>query len=477
MKKQRKLRRRLYSLLLCLLAVAVAVAAVAVGDLLESRYAWRADLSFNSVTTQSETTLALLRGLTRDVRAYAVYSEGNELADLSALLDRYQAATPHFTWSRESLGRNPLLLQWASDDVNDSAVNSDCLILRCEETNRTRVLTWSDYVGYGYNAETGGYEYVGLTYEKALSEAILYVTTDELPRVQILTGHGEMTESETAALTAHLTSANYETVWVNLRTGAELDPAAPLMILSPAMDADESEIAQLTAFAQAGGAVFVTVDFTDPDALPNLYAFYRLYGVQPLAGAVLADEGDRASYYGSIAELTPTLLTGSDAIAPLKQAGADFLIMAPARALEIVGTESADLLIDPVLESAAGAARLRSGDGEQDLVQEHAGPYTLAVLCDRAFPDGTRSRAFFIGNSGMFLDEQIYALTYSGELLLQVMQHLRGSAPVSLDIAPRSAARTPLDARGSAVPVILLTVPPLLIAVLAVAILLPRRYL
>ena len=55
---------------------------------------------------------------------------------LIALLNRYQARTPHITWSQVNLTRNPLLLQLASSYGDDSAVNSDCLIIRCEETGR-----------------------------------------------------------------------------------------------------------------------------------------------------------------------------------------------------------------------------------------------------------------------------------------------------------------------------------------------------
>ena len=52
-----------------------------------------------------------------------------------------------------------------------------------------------------------------------------------------------------------------------------------------------------------------------------------------------------------------------------------------------------------------------------------AGPFDLALLCDRGFADGTRSAACFFGCSGMFLDQDmLYTLTYSGDLLLQVMR-------------------------------------------------------
>ena len=480
MKKILKLRRRAANWILCLLAAAVAVAAVGAADALESRFAARIDLSFNSVTTQSEATAKALQSLDKDVHAYVLATQGNTLTDLNALLDRYQAATPRFTWSQESLSRNPLLLQWMSDDVSDSAVTGDCVIVRCADTGRTRVLTWEDYMSFGYNPDSGAYEFTGLTYEKALTEAILYTAADEIPALQLLSGHGELTAAETAVLEKKLTEANYAPLRVNLKNGDALDPAAPLLILSPTLDVDEGELSALTAFAQAGGSLLVTVDFTDPDVLPNLYAFYRLYGVQPLPGLVVADEGDRSGYYTSPIELTPTLRSVEGVTDGLVQSGANFLILAPARALDLVGTQSADLLMEPLLQSGEDSYLRAAQGGSIDITrqaEDPEGPFTLAVLCDRGFGDGTRSRACFIGNSGMFLNDTLYNLTYSNELMQQVLRALMGSSPIDLDILPRAAARPVLAAQGSAVPVILLILPPLLIALLAVAILTPRKYL
>lgn len=480
MKKPIKLRRCAIALLKCLLALAVAVAAVGAADALEARYAARVDLSFNSVTTQSETTAALLRSLTRDVHAYSVSSPGNTLTDLNALLDRYQAASPHFTWSEETLSRNPLLLQWVSDDVDDSAVTTDCVIVRCPETDRTRVLTWENYMSFGYNPNSGAYEFTGLTYEKALSEAILYVTADDIPVIQLLTGNGELGAAETGVLEQKLTGANYAVRRVSLLAGDALDPAFPLMILSPTRDVSETELDALTAFVRAGGTLFVTVDFTDPDELPNLYAFYRLYGVSPLPGLVVESEADRAGYYSSAIELTPALASVEGVTDGMVNGGADFLILAPARAIEIVGRESADLHVTSLLSSGAGSY-LRAAQGDSIDLSYHdgdpVGPFTLAALCDRGFADGTRSRAFFVGNSGMFLNDTLYSMTYSNELLQQVLRHLMGRAPIDLDILPRDAARPVLAAQGKILPLALLVAPPLLIAILAVAILTPRKYL
>lgn len=51
------------------------------------------------------------------------------------------------------------------------------------------------------------------------------------------------------------------------------------MILSPTKDLSETELQMLTDYVQAGGDLFITVSYTDPDELPNFYALYRLYGL------------------------------------------------------------------------------------------------------------------------------------------------------------------------------------------------------
>lgn len=191
-KLHRKLRQGALNTALCLLCAAACVLTVVAADYLESKYDWQLDYSFNNITTQGEATENLLDSLTRDVRMYAVFSDGSEDSQLIALLNRYQARTPHITWSQENLTRNPLLLQLASSYGDDSAVNSDCLIIRCEETGRTRVLTAEDYIERTYDAEQGLYTITGWQYEKSISEAILYVTADSLPRMQLLSGHGEL---------------------------------------------------------------------------------------------------------------------------------------------------------------------------------------------------------------------------------------------------------------------------------------------
>ncbi len=473
-----KLRQGAYSALLCLLAAGICALAVMALDTLENRHGWRRDMSFNHITTGSAETRRVLAELTHDVRAYAVFSDGSEDQQLIALLNRYQAAGKRFTWSQENLLRNPTLLQWASDDIGDAAVSSDCLIVRCEETGRTRVLTGEDYIEYGYDSAQGAYGISGWQYEKSLTEAILYVTMDELPVVQILSGHGELTEIETAALEKQLADAFYDVRRVQLRQGDTLDPQSPLMILSPTVDIPEGELSLLMEFVQAGGAVFMTLDYADPgeDKLPNFYAFYRLYGFEPLEGMVVADTQESGSYYDYPTTLIPYMVPG-DMTDPLIAAGADEVLLYSARAFENVESADESLLLSPVLVSGDGAYLCRATDGSIAKKEgDREGPFVLALSAQRIFGENV-SRAFIIGNSLTFLDEWLYNYTYNGELLLHAMQYLRGRPAVSVQIASRAAVRAQLQADNPIIPVILLLTPVLIVAVLALGVLRPRKHL
>jgi len=469
---------------LCLLFAAVCALSVVLCDYIESKHGLRTDLSFNGISTQSEATKNVLNALKEPVHIYAVFSDGNEDLQLIELLNRYQAHSAQLTWSQENLTRNPLLLELVSDHLDDSAVSSDCLIIRNTLTSRTRVLTPENYVQYGYNTESGTFEFTGWTYEKSITEAILYVTADTLPRVQILTGHDELDEADAYVMEEKLRSANYDISRVNLLLGDTLDPACPLMILSPRRDLMPSELETLTAFTRAGGSLFITMDYNDPDAaaLPHFMALYREYGFEPLDGIVLPHEKDTAAYYMAVANLLPQM-NYTEVTGVLKTAGFEQLILPGARGFKMPESERSDLILEVCLQTKTDSYVRHIGENDEATLAlqpgDPTGVFALSLCADRAFSDGLRSKAFIIGNSAMFMDAsgQMFTYTYSGELLLQALSYLQGGDSIDLDILPRDIAREPLRLDSTVAPALLLTVAPLTVAVLALAILRPRKHL
>lgn len=465
-----------------LLTAAVAVLVLllgAVADGVETRYALRADLSFNGATTQSAITNAVLGQLAQDVHIYAVLPADGGDDTLLALLERYDAASDRVTWSRESLVRNPVLQNQFADAAGDRAVTDDCLIVTCPATGRTRILNENDYYVYSYNMDTGVFDEAYFTYEKSLTEAILYVSQDTLVQVQILSGHGELTQTDTAVLEDTLVSANYAVKRVNLAAGDVLDAESPLMILSPRYDISRQELDQLMAFAAQGGDFFIVSQYADPTDLENFNAFLRAWGVEMYPGLVIAQESDTASYYADSPVYLMPYMQDTDVTATLVASGRDILLMGGARAFRVPDTLPEGVALSPIL--LTGQAYIRDFEGDLTLSDQQPGDETgvfaVALWADRMEESGVVSRLFAVGNMSMFLDYWVLNSTDANAFLLQMIRSLQGSSPVNLDILPKTALRQGLTL-GSLSPAVAVTVAlPLLVLLGALLVLMPRKNL
>ncbi len=447
-------------------------------DALEHRRALRMDLSFNGITTQGDATNRILLGLTKPVHVYALYSPGQEDKQLIGLLERYAAKSPMFSFSVENLARNPRLLTSISSSLEDAPVGNDSLIVHCPETDRTRILTGGDFIAQGFDMQSDAFYAAGLNYERSLTEAVLYVSSERTPTLQILSGHGELAQADLVDMEALLKRFNYDLRYVQLLRGDTLDPLSPLMILSPQKDITEAELHQLDRFSRAGGSVFITWDYDTSQSLPNLQAFYRGLGFVRRPGLVVAQDDAPESYYNYPAILVP-YMQSTEPTASLVDAKQTMIIMPGAVSFEEPDELGSDLIWQSVLMS--GPAYIREGDDiAEDLSQrpeDETGTFILAMLSNRAYEDGTRSRAFIAGSSGPFVDGWMHANTYGAELLLNVVDYLDPADPISLSIDAKTAFRPPLNPTTPWLTNLLLLLPPGIVLLAALIILLPRRRL
>lgn len=479
LKRNRKLRCGSLSAALTAAVAVLVLLLGALADGVEDRFALKADLSFNGATTQSAITDQVLAQLDKDVRIYAVVPVDGGDATLLSLLERYGAKSGHIAWSRESLVRNPVLQNQFSDVSGDRQVTDDCLIVTCPLTGRTRILNENDYYVYSYNMESGTFSEAYFTYEKSLTEAILYVSQDTLPSIQILTGHGEISQSDLSVLENTLVTANYGIQRVNLSAGDTLDPASPLMILSPRYDISQAEMELLTAFARQGGSFFIGVQYADPMNLENFNALLRSYGVGMYPGLVIAKEKDTASYYADSPVFLMPVLQENDVTFPLIRQGKDILLMGGARAFRLPDIVPDNVMLSPIL--LTGEAYIRNFEDGLSLSDQQPGDeegvFPLALRADKMGEDGQVSRMFVTGNISMFLDYWVLSSTDANAFLLQMLRSLQGSDPVNLEILPKVALRDGLTMRSLAPAAVATALLPMLVILAALLVLLPRRNL
>lgn len=478
-KNNRKLRCGGFSAALTACVVALIVLLSALFDGLESRYALQVDCSFNGATTQGEITKNVLAQLEKDVHIYAVTPASGGDEDLLSLLNRYDVASDHVTVTRENLLQNPLLKTQFTDAAGTAQVTDECLIVHCPATGLSRVLNESDYIYHSFNMDTGFFDQTMISYEKSVTEAILYVTQDSVPCLQILSGHREKSRTETEKLEETLTESNYRVVRVNLAAGDTLNPADPLMILSPKYDLSDEELNQLLDFAKAGGDFFVTAEYDDPLDLSNYNALLRSYGIEACPGLVVAKEEDRESYYANYPVILMPYMMDTDVTHTLVTKGETILLIAEARAFRSQDVQPDGVMAYPLL--ITGEAYLRRDVSGDDTVEQQPGDeegqFAVSMWSDKLFDSGVVSHLFILGDNNAFTDYWMQMNTSSTAFLLQVIHSLQEKEPVSLDIIPKPAQREGLTL-GNITPAVIITIMlPLLVLLGALLVLLPRKNL
>ncbi|NLX82943.1 MAG: hypothetical protein GXZ04_03905 [Clostridiales bacterium] len=467
--------KRFVPALITLAILAASIFTVSLVDEQEKKHALLVDFSFNSITTQSEQTKRTVQNLQHPVHAYALFTPGREDHALLGLLNRLSALSPKFSYTVTSLVENPLLVNTLSSSIKDEQVTADSLVLTCAATGRNRVLSIYDYLSQSFDQTQQAYVLDGISYEKSIVEALLYITLDTVPSIKILTGHGEIGETDTSYMESFLKSHHFEISRVNLLEQQELSPKNLLMILSPQKDLLDSELNILTDFIKKGGSVLITSDYNDPDSLPNFDALYRKMGFGRLPGIVVAEGADVNAYIDNPLFLTP-YMGMTEPTAALIGAGQTRLRLPGARALTIAADTSTakvdQLLISGIaylkdVQSASESIAKEEGDQE--------GQFNLALLSDYPSLDGTRSRAMIIGNSAILLDSWLHQVTYGGQFLLHMVNHLSVNEPINLDIAPKQLVREQLQIPNPLLPNALIIALPLSVISLAILVLLRRR--
>lgn len=141
-----------------------------------------------------------------------------------------------------------------------------------------------DYYTYSYQTTT---TFAG---ENAVTNAIHYVTSDNLPKVYTLSGHGEQELS--ADITAMIKQDNMEVEALSLLAlDAVPEDAAAIIINAPSSDLGDDETALLISWLEGSGSVVLLTDYIEEGSMQNLLKITAAMGLTVQNGIVI--EGDR----------------------------------------------------------------------------------------------------------------------------------------------------------------------------------------
>lgn len=444
-------------------------------DSLELTLGLRSDLSFNALTTPSATTEEVVAEVTVPVHIYAVFPKGEEDQYLLEVLKRYHSMNALISWEQTDVTMNPGLVTRFQSDI-DKPVSQRCLIVYCEQTGRYRIIQELSFLAISYDTTLEAYDVSGLTYEKSISEALIYVTREAIPEVAILQGHGELDANSSAFFADYLVTNNYAVSYINLLNGDTLENKDLLIILSPQRDMMMTELNLINEYISQGGSLFITCDPNDPiENMPNTLSLYRLYGFTPIEGIVVADVDEAGTYYDSYPYALLPSMQDTSLTTNLIASSESMLLFVMARAFETPESVDSHLSYETLLLSGsksylAGLETLEKKEGSDTKA------FALSLAASRLMETTVLSQAVIVGNSGFLTDSNHYAISDSGPFLLKMVQHLTNQDAISLSISHKPAVRPGLSASSQTLGMILIIAIPVIVLLIAMIVLLPRRH-
>ncbi|MBE5955170.1 MAG: hypothetical protein E7253_01830 [Lachnospiraceae bacterium] len=244
------------------------------------------DISSSKLYSITSNTKVVVNNLKQDVTIYWIVQADQEDEIIENLLGKYENLSDHI----EVVKKNPDVFPTFTEQYTSETVPNNSLIVKSGE--RSRYISYDDI----YLMEEDIYSYTYTTSfdgEGAVTSAIDYVITEELPQLYVLEGHGEGELPSTFA--DSIEKANIETNSLSLLTAKEVpEDADAVLIYSPQSDLSDEEADILSNYAANGGKLMVIAGPVEGADFTNLNQILADYNISVTEGLVV--EGN-SNYY------------------------------------------------------------------------------------------------------------------------------------------------------------------------------------
>ena len=399
-----------YSMAMAAIFIVIIVVINMIVGAIPSKYS-QIDVSSSKLYTIGDETKKVLKALDKDVTIYQIAQSGSEDDTISNLLKRYEDESKHIKVEVKDPVVNP---KFASEyTTDDLAANS--LIVVCGDRNK--VISYNDMYSTSVDYNTWQQTTTGFDGEGQITSAIGYVTSEDLPIMYTLSGHGE--KDLDSSFKEDIQKANIDIKELNLLTEGKVpDDADCLMIVSPTSDISEDEKAEILDYLEAGGKAMIFSDYTQDD-LPNFDAVLANYGVKRAEGIVF--EGDSQHYGMQMPYYLVPTVNSTDASSETASAG--FYVLAPyAQGIQKTDDVRDTVTIDSILTTSDQAyskinmqsSQIEKEDGDVD------GPFDLGVAITEKLDDDKETQIVYYSTANL-MESQVNQMVSGGneKLLLE----------------------------------------------------------
>ena len=401
MKKNRiALKGGSYSLMMTAVVFAILVVVNIFASVLPETLT-KLDISSAKLYSITSNTKVVVNNLEKDVTIYWIVQSDAEDSILENLLAKYDSLSSHI----DVVKKNPDVYPTFAAQYTDETVTNNSMVVECGD--KSRYISYSDiYLSdIDYTKYTQTYSFDG---EGAITSAIDYVVSDDLPHIYVLQGHGEA--EIPSSFSGQIEKENMELSEFSLLNEDEIpEDADCIMIYAPSSDISEEEQKLLREYVADGGKLMVYAGPVEDGTLTNLYGIMADYGVIAQDGIVI--EGDRSHYaFQAPYIMLPDL--SSDSITDSLIEANYYVIMPIAQGLTVSGTGQGS--VTQLLTTSDSAFSKAAGYGLTTYEKEEGdtdGPFALAV----SVKDTGGGQIIWVASSN-FMDEMYNAYSSGANL-------------------------------------------------------------
>lgn len=394
--KTRAFRSGGYSVVVSVVVTAVVVALNLFVRQIPATYT-KIDMTEEGLYSLDEQTESIVGALDTDVTLTLVAQSGGEDSLILETLERYAALSDHV--KVETL--DPVLYPSRLEAYGSAITNANSVVVQSEK--RSTVVDYNelyvtDYSSYYY---TGSYD-VSFDAENALTTAIDYVVSDDLPVVYVLTGHGEPEMEDW--LSEAIEGENVELEELNLLAQEAVpEDADCLLLYAPSSDLSGDEADRIIDYMEGGGRLLLITDYASA-SLPNLARVTENYGLTAQTGMVF--ESDMNYCLGGYPHYLLPEIESHEITDPLTEARL-YALMPMAHGIARLEAYRSSLEISDLLTTTDGAYAKADPYSATTLEREDgdaSGPFSVGVAVTEDVADGQTRMVWFSASQMLMQD-------------------------------------------------------------------------
>lgn len=399
---ERKLKSGAYVSLISVVVVVILL----VANMLVSSLNIEVDLSSQNMYTLTDDTKNLVKGLQDDITVYYMAPTGGELDLFKKIITKYESLSDKINVEY----KDPVLYPTFTKDYTDEEVSDNSLIVVNNANGRSKYVPYNDMIVQEMDYQTYQTNTTGVDVEGELTSAIQYVTTEDLPVMYVVEGHGETEPGSVFNETVSKMNVTLETI--NTQTTDSIpEDCQILYINAPTVDFTDNEAKIIKDYLNNGGNIIATVN-DKTNSLTNYRDLLDYYGIEVQDGIIL--EGNANNHISGNPILLVPNLGSSDIVTSARSSNIP-IVMYQAMGLAQANTKRSSLKLETIMTTSDAAysklklkntAEKESGDAE--------GPFELGILATDTY-NGADSHLIVYSTLYTFDDN---ALSYENVSLL-----------------------------------------------------------